>query len=212
MSSARDVSGRLQWMPPVNVDCGGGVSRLPWHDGNGGGGHWPFPADWEVLVEQSKDDSTRAFLRHTVATVAYRGGKALEGAPPAFSAFRAQPGTRTPGEILAHISDLFDWALHLCRGEHVWRDSVPSAWESDVDRFFRALQGFDELLASPEPLGSPAERLLQGPLADALTHIGQINLLRRMAGNPIKGENYFKAEIVTGRSGREQPAPKVEFE
>src|SRR2546426_11302508 len=39
---------------------------------------------------------------------------------------------------------------------------------------------------------------LQGPIADALTHIGQI-AMRRLAGAPIKGESYFAAEILIGR-------------
>jgi hypothetical protein len=79
-------------------------------------------------------------------------------------------------------------------------------------RFFSALEAFDARLASPEPLRCSPEQLFQGPVADALTHVGQINLLRRMSGAPIKGENYFKAEIRTGTVGSQQPAPRVEFD
>jgi len=152
-----------------------------------------------------------ALLRHTVATVAYRGGKALRGAPPEFAAFRAGPQTRTPGEILAHIADLFDWALTLAQGKQKWNASPPLPWDQGTARFFAALEAFDLCLASGEPLACPPEKLFQGPIADALTHIGQIALLRRMAGAPVRGENYFKAEITAGRTGHDQAQPVVEF-
>jgi hypothetical protein len=161
---------------------------------------------------ESRDRAAREFLRHTVATVAYRGGKAIRGAPPSFSGFKAAPTTRTPGEVLAHVSDLFDWALHLCRGQAVWSDSKPRAWEDEAARFFEALKSFDAYLASSEPLGVEVERLFQGPVADALTHVGQIAMLRRMAGFAIKGENYSKAAIRAGMVGPDQSAPGVEFD
>jgi hypothetical protein len=151
-------------------------------------------------------------LRHTLATLAYRGLRALEGAPPEFAVFRAAPGTRTPGEILAHIGDLLDWALSLAEGKHAWHDSAPRTWDEETARFFAALEAFDRRLASGAPLGFPAESLFQGPVADALTHIGQVAMLRRMAGAPVRGENYFKAEIATGRVGADQAAPRVTFE
>ena len=153
-------------------------------------------------------------LRHAVATVAYRGGKAIRGAPAGFESFRAAPAetTRTPGQILAHIGDLFDWALSLAQGGHEWKETPPGSWESDSARFFTRLERFDELLASDAPLAQTPEKLLQGPVADALAHVGQIALLRRMAGAPIKGGNYFKADIAAGRVGAEQAAPRKEFE
>jgi len=150
-------------------------------------------------------------LRHTVATVAYRGGKALRGAPPEFADFQAGPGGRTPAEILAHIGDLFDWALKLADGKHEWHNAAPQPWDEEVARFFTTLEAFDRRLASGEPLGHPAEKLFQGPVADALTHIGQIAMLRRMAGCRMKGENYFKATISAGRVGADQAAPVFEF-
>jgi hypothetical protein len=151
-------------------------------------------------------------LRHTLATLAYRANKALRGAPADFGTFRIAPGTRTPAEILAHLGDLLDWGIALSDGEHRWRDSTPQAWDADVDRFFAQLQAWDDRLASTDALGFPAERLFQGPVADAFTHIGQISLLRRLAGSPVRGENYFKAEIAGGRVGREQAPSKVEFD
>ncbi|HJQ32146.1 MAG TPA: hypothetical protein VJ866_08205 [Pyrinomonadaceae bacterium] len=163
-------------------------------------------------MSDSTQDAKREMLRHTVATLAYRGGKAVRGEPEGFGAFAAGVGTRTPAEILAHVGDLLDWALWLARGEHRWHDSVPLPWGEEVERFFKGLQAFDAYLASDAPLGCAAEKLFQGPVADALTHVGQITLLRRMARAPVRGENYFKAEIVAGRVGAEQAAPRREFE
>ena len=156
-------------------------------------------------------DPTREFLRHTLATVAYRGGKTLRGAPESFAAFRIGESSRTPEKILAHVGDLFDWALSMARGQQAWHDAAPLQWNAEVDRFFAALKKFDDYLASEEPLHTPAESLFQGPIADALTHIGQIAMLRRLAGAPIKGENYAKAKIACGHVGLEQAAPVREF-
>ena len=157
-------------------------------------------------------DPARQLLRHTVATVAYRGGKTLRGAPDHFASFHIGDETRTPAQILAHLGDLFDWALSIAQGQQNWHDSTALPWNAEVERFFAAVKAFDEYLASPESLHAPAEGLFQGPVADALTHIGQIAMLRRLAGSAVKGENYFKAEIAAGRVGLEQPAPSREFE
>lgn len=160
----------------------------------------------------TEQDSARTLLRHTVATVAYRGGKAIRGAPPGFSEFRPAPGSRSAGEVLAHVGDLFDWALNIARGRKVWSDTKPRSWAEDSERFFRTLEAFDAFLASDEPLATPAGKLFQAPVADALTHVGQIAMLRRMAGAAIRGENYFKADITTGRVGSDQPPPRLEFD
>jgi hypothetical protein len=160
----------------------------------------------------SVNDAKRQMLRHTVATLAYRGGKAVGNPPEGFATFRIGETTRTPEKILAHIGDLLDWALSLAQGKHVWHNSTSLPWDQEVERFFLTLKKFDDCLASDAPLGFPAEKLFQGPIADALTHVGQINMLRRLAGAPVRGENYFKAEIVAGRVGPEQAAARVEFE
>ncbi len=157
-------------------------------------------------------DPAIQLLRHTVGTLAYRGGKAVRGAPAEFQRFQAGPVTRTPGQILAHIGDLLDWAVALADGKHVWHDSRPLPWEQEVERFHRALEAFDTRLASGNPLGFSAEKLFQGPIADALTHVGQIAMLRRMAGAPIRGENYFRAHIEAGRLGQTQAAAVQEFD
>lgn len=157
-------------------------------------------------------DDKRELLRHTVATLAYRGGKAVTNAPERFASFRASDSTRTPGEILAHIGDLLDWALSIAKGQQAWHDSTPLPWEDEVARFFAALKAFDSYLATHSALGYPVEKLFQGPIADALTHVGQIAMLRRLAGAPVRGENYFKAEVEAGRVGAEQSSKRAEFD
>jgi hypothetical protein len=157
-------------------------------------------------------DDKRSLLRHSVATVAYRGGKAVRGAPASFASYSADPSARTPVKVLAHIGDLFDWALSQAKGAEAWSDSTPLEWDREVERFFAALQRFDDFLASDAPLAVPPERIFQGAIADALSHVGQLALLRRLAGAKIKSENYSRAEIVAGRVGGEQTAPRREFE
>jgi hypothetical protein len=155
--------------------------------------------------------STRELLRHALATLAYRGGKTLRGAPEEFATFQAGEKARTPGQILAHLGDLLDWALSIAKGKQEWHDSPPLAWAQGSQRFFAALGALDAYLASSELLHAPVEKLFQGPIADSLTHVGQIAILRRLAGAPVRGENYYQADIVAGRVGPEQSAPKREF-
>jgi len=157
-------------------------------------------------------DSERNLFRHALATIAYRGGKTIGGAPASFADYRADASSRTPVQILAHIGDLLDWGLSMAEGQQKWHDSKPLPWDQECARFFAALKKFDDYLASGKPMAVPAEKLFQGPIADALTHIGQIAMLRRMAGAKIKGENYFVADITAGRVGSDQAAPKREFD
>jgi hypothetical protein len=157
-------------------------------------------------------DEARHFLRHTTATLSYRAGKVLRGAPEGFSEFRVAEKTRTPGQILVHLVALLDWGLSLAGGKEKWHESNPSSWDADTKRFFEALEAFDNYLASGKPLHCPAEKLFQGPVADALTHVGQIGMLRRLAGIPVRGENYQRADIVAGRVGPEQAPPAREFD
>ena len=163
-------------------------------------------------ARSATDEPARPVLRHTLATLAYRGGKAVRDAPEGFADHRASPSSRTPVEILAHVGDLLDWAIGLADGRHEWHEASPLPWEQEIDRFHAGLAALDRRLASDGPLGFSAERLFQGPIADALTHVGQITLLRRMAGAPVRGENYFKADIAAGRVGPDQPNARREFD
>jgi hypothetical protein len=164
------------------------------------------------MAKSRKIDPTVAMLRHTVATLAYRAGKAVRSAPAEFAGFQAASGVRTPVQILAHMGDLVDWALSIAKGKEAWHNSAPLAWDAEVARFFAALEAFDGHLASGKKVQTTAERLFQGPIADALQHTGQLTILRRISGAPIRGENYSKADIVAGRVGAEQSAPKREFD
>lgn len=154
--------------------------------------------------------SERSLIRHTIATVAYRGGKTIRDAPPEFAHFEG--AGKTPAQILAHICDLFDWALRMAQGDKSWRDSAPLEWDAEKRRFFALLEAFDAYLASEEPIHAPLEKLFHGPIADALTHVGQLAMLRRLAGCPMRGENYFVAQIEAGRVGSEQARAAREFD
>jgi hypothetical protein len=144
----------------------------------------------------------RELLRHSVATLAYRAARALNDAPESFAGFDG--AGRRPEQILAHMGDLFEWALSMAVGKPAWHNSKPLAWEAEKARFFAALGAFDALLASGQPLHAPEERLFQAPVADALTHVGQLAMLRRLAGCAARSENFYVAAIDTGRVGAEQ--------
>src|SRR6266849_8352960 len=149
------------------------------------------------MTRESRKTMTdsRTFLRHTLAALAYRGAKAIRNAGPSFADYSCSETSRTPVRILAHIGDLMDWALAISEGRRpAFHESTSLPWEKECQRFFTALKKLDDYLASEKPLQTPAEQLCQGPIADALTHVGQIAMLRRMAGVPMKGESYFIAE------------------
>jgi hypothetical protein len=157
-------------------------------------------------------DGKRALLRHCLATLAYRGGKAVRGMPAAAAAVAVHPGARSPLQILAHVGDLLAWALSIAQGRQEWHVADPLPWHEEVARFHAGLSKLDALLAGADPLHAEPERLFQGPIADALTHVGQIAMLRRMSGAPVRGENYYKARIESGVVGPAQPAPALEFD
>jgi hypothetical protein len=158
------------------------------------------------------DITARELLRHALATLAYRAAKTVREAPASFGAYRAAEGTRSPAEILAHLGDLMEWADSAARGDGKWAPVPAATWDDDVARFFSALERLDGFLASDAPLGAPPDRLFQAPIADALTHVGQLALLRRAAGHPIRGESFWAAKIVTGRVGTEQTPARYEFD
>lgn len=157
------------------------------------------------------DAATRAALRHVVATLAYRAAKVLRDAPPAMATFSLTPHTRLPVQVVAHMGDLMDWAIEMARGRYHWSANGSDDWDAEVARFFERLATLDALLASP-PAAFPAEMMIQGPLADALTHVGQLAMMRGAMGAPVRPESYARAEIVAGRVGRVQAAAKREFD
>ena len=156
--------------------------------------------------------SIASFCDTPLATLAYRAGKALRDVPESFADFQASPGTRTPGQILSHMCDLADWALSQARGNEAWQYTSISSWSDGAARFHAALSSLDVYLAGDGSLGKVSTAIFQGAIADALTHTGQINMLRRMAGCPVRGENYSRADIRVGEVGAAQPAPVREFD
>lgn len=154
----------------------------------------------------------RHLLRHALATIAYRASRVVSDPPAAYADLRAGPTTRSPREIVAHIGDLMDWALSHVHGVHEWHMSTPLPWNDEVNRMFAAIERLDAYLATDAPLGWPVDRLMQAPIADALTHVGQLAMLRRLAGAPVRGEHYGEAEIVVGRVGADQPPPRMEID
>jgi hypothetical protein len=166
----------------------------------------------EATPPQTGLDTSRQLLRHILATLAYRAGKVVRDAPDGFAVFHASETSRTPVQILAHMGDLMDWCLSMVSGNPSWHNSQPLAWPAEVSRFFAALESLDAYLASEAQAHVAAGKLFQGGVADALTHAGQLAMLRRLAGCPMRGENYYVADIVPGRVGLEQSAPAHEFD
>jgi hypothetical protein len=151
-------------------------------------------------------------LRHTVATLAYRAEKVLRDVPDGFADHRLAPGVRTPLELVGHLGDLIEWATRTAQGHMIWKAECIGEWNADVARFYTALSALDQFLASDTPLGHPVGVIFQGPIADALTHVGQLAMLRRLAGAPVRPESYARANIEDGRVGRDQAAERREFD
>jgi len=160
------------------------------------------------------DATARLFLRHSLATLAYRAGKTLRGTPAEFGEYRANANSPRVVEILAHMGDLMDWVLTQAKGDIRWHNSTPLAWNDEIARFYRSLGAVEEVLASGAELGYEPGRMFQGGIADALTHTGQLAMLRRLSGFKMKGESYARADIEAGRVGLEQvpPDPRAEFD
>ena len=157
-------------------------------------------------------DDARPVLRHLVATLAYRASKVLRDAPPSFSANSFGEATRRPVLIVAHLADLIAWAVTLAQGQYVWKAEGTNDWNTEVKRFFANLETLDRELVTAGTFEGSVEKLVQGPLADALTHVGQLAMLRGMTGHPVKPESYARAAIVAGRVGLDQAAPGREFD
>lgn len=151
-------------------------------------------------------------LRHMLATLAYRAAKVIRDVPPDFAFMSVSSPSRTPVRIVGHMADLMAWGVTIARGDYVWTAGGSDDWEVEVRRFFDGLRAIDDQLATgPLPPGA-GEKLIQGPMADALTHVGQLAFLRGMAGIAVRPESYAKADITIGRVGLEQAAPRREFD
>jgi hypothetical protein len=163
------------------------------------------------ISEVHAADPARTAVRHLTATLAYRAAKVMRDVPDGFGAASFSSAARRPVRIVAHMGDLMAWALTLTRGDYVWKPSGSDDWDTEVQRFFDGLSALDGALAA-DPFNGSIALLIQGPLADALTHVGQLAMLRGMAGAPVRPESYARAEIVIGRVGLEQAEPRREFD
>ena len=156
--------------------------------------------------------SADVFLRHTLATLAYRAEKVLRDVPPGFAESRAGPETRSPLQILTHMCDLMDWGERMARGERRWQHVPCKDWSSAHRRFFGGLAALDAALSGMQPDPAVEQAIFQGPVADALTHVGQLAMLRGMAGTPVRPESYARAKIRAGVVGSQQSSERVEFD
>ena len=143
-------------------------------------------------------DPKRELMRHCVAALAYRAAQALRGTPETLATFRACESSMTCGEILTHMTSLIDWTCRMAIGEERGAKPEAAGWREEIGRFYTALERFDNHLASDLPMAVSEEKLLQGPVSDALSHVGQLATMRRMAGVPMGRQNYFKADVRPG--------------
>ena len=152
-------------------------------------------------------DDTRPLLRHFLAALAYRTQKALRGAPPSFATFRAGDKVRTPHELVRHMTSVLGYARTFFTGGSYRPEPLPS-FDAEVARFHEVVADLSAHLERGTPLqGITPEQLLQGPLADAMTHAGQLALLRRLSGSPVPPENFVFARISAENLGPDQPPP-----
>ncbi len=157
-------------------------------------------------------DAERRLLRHTVATLAYRAQKVLRDPPDGFAEYRPSTASRTPLEIVQHLGDLIAWAERMARGEYRWQPGPVGGWAAATERFFHGLSVLDQALAAAPPRTHSAGVIFQGPVADALTHVGQLAMIRGMMGAPVRPESYAKATIEVGRVGVDQAVTRAEFD
>jgi len=149
----------------------------------------------------------RALLRHFLATLAYRTQKAIRGAPPDYWFFEAGHEVRTPKVLLEHMTSVLGHARCRFRGGEWWPDPLDTP-EEEIIRFHDMLQDLSDHLEVGDALvDTTPYRLLQGPFSDAMTHAGQLAMLRRLHGVPVPPEDFIHAEIDPGEPGRDPSAP-----
>jgi hypothetical protein len=157
-------------------------------------------------------DPARVTLRQMAATLAYRAAKVMRDAPPEFATTSFGGTTRQPVRIVAHMGDLMTWGVSIAKGGFEWKPAGGADWDTEVARFFNGLAALDAELAADGEFAGDINKLIQGPLADALTHVGQLAMLRGMMGKPVRPESYARAVITAGRVGLDQEAPRAEFD
>jgi hypothetical protein len=163
-------------------------------------------------LELASPETARDVLRQIAATLAYRAAKVLRDVPAGFATMTVAASARKPVQIVAHMADLMAWGRTIARGEYAWKADGSEDWDVEVRRFFDGLAALDREMTAAPPSAASVAQLIQGPFADALTHVGQLAMLRGIHGAPVRPESYARAEIVPGRLGLEQAAPVREFD
>jgi hypothetical protein len=150
---------------------------------------------------------SRALLQHFLAALAYRTQKALRGAPESYAEFRAGTNVRTPHELLWHMTGVIGYARTMLHGGAFTPPRLP-AFAEEIERFHTTLQALhDDFADAALQARITDEQFLQGPLSDAMTHAGQLAILRRLAGSPVASENFIFADIRVSNLGASQPDP-----
>lgn len=152
-------------------------------------------------------NESRRILRHFLAALAYRTQKALRGAPDDFAGFRAGTNVRTPNELLWHMTSVIGYARTMLHGGSFDPPALPT-FAAEIERFHETLDALRDDFGNPSLTAAISdEQFLQGPLADAMTHAGQLAMLRRLAGSPVASENFIFARIDAANVGASQPEP-----
>jgi hypothetical protein len=145
-------------------------------------------------------------LRHFLASITYHATKAINGSPDSYPELDVGKGVRTPRSILHHITGVLSYAHSFYEHyETTYFEHRP--WDGEVRRFYETLSKLDESIREKGPEGVSEEQLLQGPLSDSMAHVGQLLMLRRMAGSPVPSENFIYADMRKGVVGPDQPEP-----
>ncbi len=152
-------------------------------------------------------DDKRHMLQHFLAALAYRTQKALRGAPEDFEEFKAGNDVRTPKELVRHMTSVLGYARTFFIGGEFWPEPLPT-FREEIDRFHEMLEDLSSHLDAGTALrGLSEEQLLQGQFSDAMTHAGQLAMLRRLHGEPVRSENFIHAAISAENLTADQPDP-----
>jgi hypothetical protein len=155
----------------------------------------------------SEMNEKRQILRHFLGALAYRTQKALRGSPDDFAAFDAGGGVRTPMELVRHMASVLGYARTFFIGGSYSPQPLDS-FKDEIERLHENLVDLRNDLDSGRPMiDTTEERMLQGPFSDAMTHVGQLAMLRRLHGKPVPSENFILADVSAENVSSDQPDP-----
>ena len=153
-------------------------------------------------------DESRRLLQHFLAALAYRTQKAVRGAPASYAEFSAYTHSRTPHELVWHMTGVIGYARTFLHGGE-WAPPRLDTFADELQRFHDTLEQLGADFANPALAAAITdEQFLHGPLADAMTHVGQLAMLRRMVGSPVPSENFIMADVRADNLGADQPEPR----